>query len=262
MTGLVIHMAQKMDLQQQHFQHWQQQPWQQGASGAQAGQTAEPAGGPCAADGVHTASTQQQQPLQQPRQSSSSSSRQQAGPQTEQPLHTYSQFGLTAGTVNTVPRLLHLFEKGWAPDAAPSQYIYQALSQSKYTGDIKRQRVQWDNMLQGYKLLQRLSAVNSISTEQAAAVVEFWRLGKKAAYVLPDGSVTAADAAEAQRIKNLLSNAESDKVLGLDAVVKEARNLDFVQETKNQKRAAAGRAGGVKSGAVKRQRREEASSDS
>jgi hypothetical protein len=207
---------------------------------------------------------QQEEDWEQQRQSAgqgSSSSR----PWSSQPgssgdLYEYQQFGLTAGIVGTVPNLLHLFEKGWSPDRRPEEYIYKALIQSQYKGSKKSQRVQWDNMRQCYTLLQQLSILHGISTEQAAAVVELWRLGNPTAYVLPAGTVTevAADGQQegSSRIDSLLSNASTGKVLGLDAVTKQARDLDIVQQVKNPKRAAAGRLGGLKSAEAKRQRRE------
>jgi hypothetical protein len=174
-------------------------------------------------------------------------------------LHEYEQFILTAGIVRTVPRLQHLFEKGWAPEVSPEEYMYKALNQSQYKGSVKSQRVQWDNMRQCYTLLQQLSVLHSISTEQAAAVVELWRLGNTTAYVLPAGTVTevAADGQHAgsRSIDSLLFNARTGKILGLDAVTKQARELDIVKQVKNPKRAAAGRLGGLKSATAKRQRR-------
>jgi hypothetical protein len=158
-----------------------------------------------------------------------------------------------------VPRLLHLFEKGWAPEVSPEEYIYKALNQSQYKGTLKSQRTQWDNMRQCYMLLQQLSKLHSISTEQAAEVVELWRLGHPTAYVLPAGTVTGVEAdgrqAGSSSIDSLLSNASTGKVLGLDGVTKDARGLDIVKQVKNAKRAAAGRLGGLKSAEAKRQRR-------
>jgi hypothetical protein len=34
---------------------------------------------------------------------------------------------LTAGIVRTVPRLQHLFEKGWAPEVTSEEYYYYVL---------------------------------------------------------------------------------------------------------------------------------------
>lgn len=176
----------------------------------------------------------------------------------EAALHQYEQFPLTAGAVGTVPKLLHLFEQGWPVGAAP--LTYQPLSQSRYTGTSKAQRTQWYNMSQCYILLQRLAEMHTITTQQAAQVVEAWRLGSAAAYVLPAGTVSK-EALDAQQpgslcIDSLLSNKGKGTALGLDAVNKEAARLELVQRTKNQKRAAAGRQGGLASAQAKRQRKD------
>lgn len=56
--------------------------------------------------------------------------------------------------VRTVPRLQHLFEKGWAPEVTSEEYVCKGLSQFQYKGSVKSQRVQWDNMRQRCMLLQ------------------------------------------------------------------------------------------------------------
>lgn len=186
----------------------------------------------------------------------SSHSQQAQQPGTAAKLHEYTQFGLTAGVVSTVPKLLYLFETGWPLGVGPSAVTYQALSKSKYTGTIKAQRQQWDLMSQGYTLITCLTQTYGITTGQAAEVVELWRLGKPAAYVLLDGTVTAdmtaAGPEGSKRFDNMLCNTKEQS---LCAVLKQARGLELVKLTKNPKRAAAGRAGGAASAEAKRRRK-------
>jgi len=168
---------------------------------------------------------------------------------------------LKASGVKTVPNLLHLFDIGW-PINSPQRSL-TPLSQSVYSGDKPAEKQQWDHLKQCYILITELSKEGAggqpISKQQAAEVVEVWRSGRPAAYALPDGSV-AAKTSEAQPdgsvcFVNLLSNATSGKELTLNQVCQEARNLPIVSNTKNGKRAAAGRTGGVACGQAKRQRK-------
>lgn len=247
LTGVVLTMAHDMEVLKGLLQDAVLQSSARGLDARQHG-SSQPDGVPDVGE---------QQPQQQQRQASSSSSRstQSAAAAAAEHMFECKQFGLTAGIVGTFPKLLHLFDKGWPVALEGSPLNYQPLSKSKYKGGEKKQRTQWDNMSQGYTLVKRLSETCDISIQQAAAVAEAWRLGSAAAYLLPDGTVTA-DAASAtadgsQCFENMLGNT---KELGLDAALKTARQLPLVQQAKNAKRAAAGRAGSAASAATKRQR--------
>lgn len=175
-----------------------------------------------------------------------------------------SQFCLKVGTVETVPRMLHLWEQGWPVGGPGMVRTFPALSTVHMSGSGGAKQ-QYDLLKLGNRLISVTATANNISTEQAAEVIEKWRAGQTAV-IKADGSIDSSSSSDGGSssstrvlppLPEIAASMPKSGLMGLTALCKLARDLPAIKQLADAKKQKAGLAGAQASSARKRQRNAE-----